>query len=158
MGLDMYLEGKTFNWTDWDHPERNPKHDGFRVKGLTLELGYWRKHPDLHGYIVQQFAGGVDECQEIPLTVENIRQIIATIKAKQLPHTEGFFFGSSDGSEDAKSVAIFERALAWLDAETPPTKHKSEPIGDSGLTMVEVRPEDFVKAKESRDVVYRASW
>jgi hypothetical protein len=27
------------------------------------EVGYWRKHPDLHGYIVETFADGVDACQ-----------------------------------------------------------------------------------------------
>ncbi len=32
MGLDMYLEGRTYNWTDWKNPENNPTRDGFKIK------------------------------------------------------------------------------------------------------------------------------
>src|ERR1700683_3641911 len=28
--------------------------DGFRLRSKTVELGYWRKHPNLHGYICQR--------------------------------------------------------------------------------------------------------
>jgi hypothetical protein len=56
MGLDMYLTGEKFLMT------RNLEEDGFRLRSKTLELGYWRKHPNLHGYIVQTFADGTDEC------------------------------------------------------------------------------------------------
>jgi len=132
MGLDMYLEGRTYNWQKWDHPELNPMRDGFRIKGITLELGYWRKHPDLHGYIVEAFANGVDECQDIELTKDNLLQIIGAIKGKKLPHTEGFFFGKSDGTEAKESIHIFEQAIEWMEGEM---------AGD-----------------ESRNVVYRASW
>ncbi len=156
MGLDMYLRGKTFLWRDWRNDENNERRDSFRVTDVTIDLGYWRKHPDLHGYIVRTFAGGVDECQEIPLSADDLRKIIAAIKAKQLPHTEGFFFGASDGSEDAESIEIFERALAWLEAATPPKHPEPEPF--AGGTAVLIKPEDFVGAKESRDVIYRASW
>lgn len=40
------------------------------------EIGYWRKFNALHNYIVDNFADGVDECQEIPLTKENVVQIL----------------------------------------------------------------------------------
>ena len=154
MGLDMHLKGRTFNWSLRGKREMK---DGFEVEGVTLILGYWRKHPDLHGYIVQEFADGHDKCQEIPLTVAAIRQIIDAIKRNALPHTEGFFFGESDGSEDVESIAVFERALAWLEGETPPVRRSLEPIG-GGLAAMEVRSDDFVEAKESRDVFYLASW
>lgn len=131
MGLDMYLQGKKFLWTDWENPENNQKEDGFEVSEKILRLGYWRKHPNLHGYIVETFADGVDECQDIELSREDIVKILHAIESKELPETSGFFFGSSDGSETLQDLAIFQKALAWLDA----------------------------KAKgESRDVIYRASW
>jgi hypothetical protein len=85
-------------------------------------LGYWRKHPNLHGYIVQTFAGGKDECQNIDLGVpDHIRTIIAAVKAQQLPHTTGFFFGGSDPSPERmeEDIAIFERAVAWLQTDEP---------------------------------------
>lgn len=89
MGLDMYLEGNKYLGTNWDNPELNPREDGFEVRGRVLRLGYWRKHPDLHGYIVETFAEGVDECQEIALSVANLEQTLAASEADQLPPTTG---------------------------------------------------------------------
>jgi hypothetical protein len=114
MGLDMYLTGEKFLMT------RNLEEDGFRLRSKTLELGYWRKHPNLHGYIVQTFAGGEDECQAIDLS-DHIRTIIAAIQARGLPDTTGFFFGVSDSSQKQldQDTAIFERALAWVETDEP---------------------------------------
>jgi hypothetical protein len=114
MGLDMYLTGEKFLMT------RNLEEDGFRLRSKTVELGYWRKHPNLHGYIVQNFAGGEDKCQEIDLS-DHIRTIIAAVKARDLPDTTGFFFGASDSSQEQldRDIAIFERALAWVETDDP---------------------------------------
>ena len=133
MGLDMYLEGRKYLWSDFDNPHNDLIKDGYRVKGMTLEVGYWRKHPNLHGYIVDTFAGGVDECQDIELSSEDITKTIEAIKSRNLPHTEGFFFGRSsmDDAEMQEDIAILSRALTWLD--TP----------EKGA---------------SRSIVYRASW
>jgi len=117
MGLDMYLTGEKFIMNS----SINPQEDGFRLRSRILELGYWRKHPNLHGYIVQNFAGGKDECQDIDLGVNRIRAIIAAIRAGELPDTTGFFFGVSDSSQEQidQDIAIFERALAWCEADEP---------------------------------------
>ena len=53
MGLDMYLEG-TKLWTS--AKDSSEKEDGFLLRKKILKLAYWRKHPDLHGYIVKTFA------------------------------------------------------------------------------------------------------
>ena len=136
MGLDMYLSGEKFHWSSITEPNGAVRQeDGYPVETVSLRLGYWRKHPNLHGYIVQEFAGGVDDCREIRLNEENIRQIIDAIKNQDLPETSGFFFGESDGSEDAESIKIFNDALAWIDL----------PNADNGMRV-------------SRTVVYRASW
>jgi hypothetical protein len=136
MGLDMYLNGKKFLWTNWNEPSKNLTEDGFEVKEKILRLGYWRKHPNLHGFIVNTFAGGEDECQEIELSNADIRKIIDAVKAKALPHTTGFFFGVSDGSEDEETIEILERALKW----------------------VEDPNDDGPNGRESRSIVYQASW
>lgn len=128
MGLDMYLKGRKFHWSRND--ERRLE-DGFEVSETILQLGYWRKHPNLHGYIVQTFADGNDECQEIDLDAEAIQKVIDAIRAKELPKTTGFFFGESDGSEDAESIQTLQTALKWLSQEDK---------------------------KSSRSVIYRASW
>jgi hypothetical protein len=133
MGLDMYLEGRKYIYEDWRDGTNNEMEEGFRVSGKTYDLGYWRKHPNLHGYIVRTFAEGIDECQDIELDQEALTNIIAAAKSGDLPHTEGFFFGASrqDAEEMERDLAIFTRALLWLQVK-----------------------ED----RSTRSVVYRASW
>lgn len=131
MGLDMYLEGHKYIWQNHDHPEQDPTEDGFRVKWKVLELGYWRKHPNLHGYIVNKFADGVDECQEISLSLKNLEQLLKAVKADNLPVTSGFFFGESSPEHKQMSIEIIEGAIKWLKAD------------NDGM---------------SRSVIYRASW
>jgi hypothetical protein len=114
MGLDMYLDGEKYLWTDHLSPENNLREDGYRVKTRTIELAYWRKHPDLHGYIVNTFAEGVDNCQPIALEATDIETIIEAVARDNLPHTEGFFFGASDGTEKQEDLRIFRAALKWL--------------------------------------------
>lgn len=147
MGLDMYLRGDKYFWTSWDNPKQDRSEDGFKVEAVHLRLGQWRKHANLHGYIVNTFAEGKDECQEIDLTVDNMRNIIAALKARTLPHTEGFFFGSSYGGMGEAEIAadiekdckVFEAAIAWLEAGAPASDVKGQ-------------------QQVSRDVTYQASW
>jgi len=112
MGLDMYLTGEKHLM--------KPRKRG-NVKRVQFDLGYWRKHPNLHGYIVETFADGVDECQAIELSPDGIKQIIEAIKCRQLPETTGFFFGTSADSDEqvAYDIEIFEDALKWLEADEP---------------------------------------
>jgi hypothetical protein len=140
MGLDMYLQGEKFLWTNWENPEANRKEDGLEVRSLRVKLGYWRKHPNLHGYIVKSFAGGLDECQEIELDRENILQIMGAVQARQLPATEGFFFGRSANHEDGETEieAEIEDDLTQLQA---------------ALDWIDVK-----EANVSRSVIYWASW
>jgi len=114
MGLDMYLVGEKY-FTLF-HGIARQLDEGFEVSEYLLNLGYWRKHPNLHGYIVENFANGDDECQRIYLSPENLLQIIAAVEADDLPHTEGFFFGESDLSRNQKDAdtTIFRSAYSWL--------------------------------------------
>ena len=134
MGLDMNLLGVKFYWTDWKEPENNVTEDGFRLQEKTLELGYWRKHPDLHGFIVQEFTDGVDDCRRIELTVEDVQKIIEAAKGKALPHTAGFFFGKSTTEKDEATIPILEKAIEWAN-------------GSDGESQ-----------QVSRAIVYEASW
>ncbi len=112
MGLDMYLKGRKM-YSRWD--DGCPKDDDIPVSEVTLGIGYWRKHPNLHGYIVKEFAdSGEDNCEPIYLNEENLLKIIDAIEKEQLPHTEGFFFGQSDGSEKIEDLEIFKKAIEWL--------------------------------------------
>lgn len=116
MGLSMFLFGRKSLWGG-NAPVRTE--DGYKIDAIHIELGYWRKHPNLHGYIVEHFAEGVDKCQEIALDADAIEQIITAVMTKTLPTTEGFFFGVSDDtieqvSEDRR---ILRGALEWLNAD-----------------------------------------
>lgn len=133
MGLDMYLVGVKFPDRYSHKMTKKTLEDGFEVRRIEVELGYWRKHPNLHGYIVNTFASGKDECQQIDLSKENLENIITAVNEKRLPHTEGFFFGQSYNNEEEreKDIKIILGALKWL-----------EPSGD----------------KSYRRIYYQASW
>lgn len=116
MGLDMYLTGSKY------HSKHNNQGkvieremvDGFPVKETRLELGYWRKHPNLHGFIVNEFAEGKDNCQEIELTREDCLKIAKAIENDNLPDTSGFFFGDSAWHKKEANVEVFRKAAEWL--------------------------------------------
>ena len=112
MGLDMYLEGHKYY-----HHNKRPTEDNLAVKEQVLELAYWRKHPNLHGFIVQTFADGKDECREVELGAEQIELLIEAVKECKLPDTTGFFFGQSTGSERAEDLKVLTAALAWVRAK-----------------------------------------
>jgi len=121
MGLDMYLTGRKHvggSLQGDDEPFR--EEDGKPIDSMNLELGYWRKHRKLHGYIVNTFAEGKDECQEINLEGDDLRTIAKAVLTNDLPNTEGFFFGSDeiDKLEEAcreeHAKQLYE-AAKWLE-------------------------------------------
>ena len=87
MGLDMYLyrhpKGETK--AQRDALQRKLWKEGFEAYkekySDVREIAYWRKVNFLHGYIVKEYAGGEDECQEIPLDIEDIKSILERVKA-----------------------------------------------------------------------------
>jgi len=134
MGLDQYLSGRKFL-----QGYRMPKlreEDGFEIEEIVVKLGYWRKHPDLHGYIVQNYGPlprdvdgrevedgeRLDDCSDIGLDMESLQQIIEAVKNDELPTTEGFFFGTSFTPKDGDmyvqqkkdDLEMLGRAVAWL--------------------------------------------
>ena len=140
MGLDMYMYRKLYvkNWEleKEDRYEvtvtRNGKvlEDWSNPTYIEKEVGYWRKFNALHGYIVDEFAGGLDNCEQIYLSKEDLQKILDTLievyetkDATKLPPTEGFFFGSTDVDEyywdDVKqSIEAFKTYAAddeWVD-------------------------------------------
>lgn len=118
MGLDMYLEGNIYI-SEWDGngPRKRPTRKGYERKGETYDIGYWRKQPDLHGYIIRNFADGIDECQKIELDVDNLNAIKQALVEGDLGETTvGFFFGGHDYGEEERdrSVQIMDNAIKFL--------------------------------------------
>lgn len=124
MGLDMYLEGRKYLRNSHD-PEKALMEDGYPIKETVLDIGYWRKHPDLHGYIVETFADGDDNCEPVELSSDDLVNILNAIKTDQLVKTSGFFFGNSPTVDEgerytaikSRSIAIITNALDWLNRE-----------------------------------------
>lgn len=122
MGLDMYLMGDAFR--THKHPDRKEGAKPFPIARVQYQVAYWRKHPNLHGYIVRNFADKdgngepLDDCKDIWLSEESLGLIIAACKGdgSEFTTTDGFFFGASDDTpeERAADAATFEAALKWL--------------------------------------------
>ena len=146
MGLDMYLRGRQFN-TAYKEDVPRPKLDNkYFIVSMTIDLGYWRKHADLHGYIVDTFAKGIDECQEIELSKEDLYKIIKAIREDKLKKDHsGFFFGNSkafgfyDKKEKEYAISTFQKAITFL-------QEGDKMIVEQNLYM------------DPRYVYYRASW
>ena len=123
MGLDMYLNSRIYHsGITYDENKKMRERkletvEGFKKKATELEIAYWRKHPNLHGYIVKTFNEGEDDCRPIELTPENLNQIANAIEKNELPYTQGCFFGSSEDHEEEKkeNIKIFRDASIWLD-------------------------------------------
>jgi hypothetical protein len=118
MGLDQYayVAAKAEAWQDGNTPR---------------ELAYWRKHPNLQGWMEQLWrekgCPGVSNNLdidnndvtfngiELELTWADIDQLEDDIKNKRLPATSGFFFGTdSDDHYREDDLAFVRRARAEL--------------------------------------------
>ena len=123
MGLDMYLNSRIYHsGITYDENKKMRERkletvEGYKKKATEIEIAYWRKHPNLHGYIVKTFNKGEDDCRPIELTPENLNQIANAIEKNELPFTQGCFFGSSEDHEEGKkeNIKIFRDASVWLD-------------------------------------------
>lgn len=71
--------------------------------GWDMPVIYWRKANAIHGWFVEHCQGGVDECQDTVVDVEQLAelahrcdQVLAdpSWAEELLPPTMGFFFGS----------------------------------------------------------------
>ena len=64
-----------------------------------LEIAYWRKHPNLQGWMENLWRekgnAGEFNCVEVELTFEDLEQLEASIEGEELPETQGFFFGNN---------------------------------------------------------------
>jgi hypothetical protein len=149
MGLDMYLYKRKYV-KNWEHTPEEDRHTvTVEHKGkvltqwdnpiyITKEVAYWRKFNALHGFIVEHFNNGKDDCSPIPLNLEDLKtihnQLVKTIKENNpelLPPTSGFFFGNTEVDD-----------YYWSD------------ISDAINTFVEIIN------MEDKDVIYEyhASW
>lgn len=89
-----------------------------RKEGLKdTQIMYWRKHSNLEGWMHDLYyeKGGTDEfnCVELSLTKEDLLRLKADYKS--LEEASGFFWGSSQASDDVDTGRFIELALVALD-------------------------------------------
>ena len=84
MGLDMYLEKKTYIW---EKDRAKLKITGLqsaidpqKVKYIIEEAGYWRKANAIHKWFVDNVQNGEDDCQEYYVSEEQMRELLGLVK------------------------------------------------------------------------------
>jgi hypothetical protein len=112
MGLDMYA---------FTRPDALPAFVDFAQLPTDIELHYWRKHPNLHGWMERLYRemGDTDldfNCVNLALFAEDIDRLEEDVRAGVLPLTSGFFFGESDGTEIDDDLAFITKAREALSA------------------------------------------
>lgn len=109
MGLDMFAykvpKGKIKKEVDFSLKESSGQE----------ELHYWRKHPNLHGWMEELYRskGGTSDSfngDNVQLTEEDLDSLESAIQKRNLPTTGGFFFGQSDGSEKDDDLSFVNEA------------------------------------------------
>ena len=125
MGLDMYAytasragqQNEFYEGAEWDPEAKesvNPK------VARPRELAYWRKHPNLHGWMERLAESKNLEYNtfngvELELTWQDIDDLERAITHGQLPSTSGFFFGNeADDFYKEQDLEFVRKARAEL--------------------------------------------
>ncbi len=107
MGLDMYayVAARAGQQDEFYEGSELDKESGEYVNAKVtkpIEIAYWRKHPNLHGWMEQLYRKRGGEGQfngdELELFREDIDSLERAVLDGDLPATSGFFFG--DGADD----------------------------------------------------------
>ncbi len=135
MGLDQYAyvaarAGQNAEW--WDGAELDPDTRDYVNPKINKprELAYWRKHPNLQGWMESRWKKKMhDSNQEIPesewgstfngieleLEAADLDELELAVKKRRLPQTSGFFFGNdSDQHYYQQDLEFIKNARAEL--------------------------------------------
>ena len=113
MGLDMYLTARQSTFKGWKNAKlynKLVKEAPFALDfaNLEVQVAYWRKSNQIHGWFVKHVQGGVDNCEEYHVTRDQLQLLLDNCKLvlinkeeapNLLPPQEGFFFGSYEYDE-----------------------------------------------------------
>ena len=131
MGLDMYAyvanragqQSEFYEGAVWDEELK----DTFNPNVTKpREIAYWRKHPNLHGWMEQLWLrkGGSNEGSqwgtnfngiELELTHEDLDELERAVVHSQLPATQGYCFGDpSDEYYREQDLEFIKNARAEL--------------------------------------------
>ena len=115
MGLDQYgLARKGQPLTD---------EEGYTFYEDEMELAYWRKHPNLQGWMenlwhekgcpdgneetANSMFGSDFNCVDLELTLDDLDALEQSLDESALPETAGFFFGKDSSDHYAEADRDF---------------------------------------------------
>tara|TARA_Y100000004_G_scaffold189464_1_gene245104 strand:+ start:156 stop:527 length:372 start_codon:yes stop_codon:yes gene_type:complete len=105
MGLDQYATAR--------RGEPKTDDEGFTYYEDSIELSYWRKHPNLQGWMQDLYyeKGGSQEfnCVDLELTLGDLDALEESLDEEALPETAGFFFGTDSSDHYAEQDREFIR-------------------------------------------------
>ena len=105
MGQDQYATAR--------RGEAKTDDEGFTYYEDSIELSYWRKHPNLQGWMEELYheKGGSQEfnCVDLELTLADLEALEESLDEEALPETAGFFFGTDSGDYYAEQDREFIR-------------------------------------------------
>ena len=103
MGLDQYATAR--------RGEGTIDEDGYTYYKDSIELAYWRKHPNLQGWMEDLWLtkGGEGEfnCVDLELEIEDLDLLEQSLDESALPETVGFFFGANSDDHYAEQDREF---------------------------------------------------
>jgi hypothetical protein len=129
MGLDQYayVAAKAGAYSEyWEGAEYDKETQDFKNSNAPKprEIQYWRKHPNLHGWMEALWEekgrpnsedGASFNGIELELTWEDLERLKHDVENCFLPETQGFFFGSnSDEHYREEDLAFIRNAKADL--------------------------------------------
>ena len=103
MGLDQYATAR--------RGEAKTDDEGYTYYEDSKELAYWRKHPNLQGWMQDLYheKGGEEDfnCVDLELTLEDLDALEESLDEEALPETVGFFFGGNADDHYAETDREF---------------------------------------------------
>ena len=124
MGLDQYAyvaakAGQQNEFYDTAVYDENVKAYANPTVTKPREIAYWRKHPNLHGWMQRLWESrgnsGDFNGDELELTWADLDELERAVTHGQLPSTKGFFFGNeSDDYYREKDLQFIKEARAEL--------------------------------------------
>ena len=124
MGLDMYAyvaarAGQQREYYETSEFNEETREYGSATVTKPREIAYWRKHPNLHGWMQQlwesQGNSGDFNGDELELTYDDLERLELDVIAGTLPGTSGFFFGNdADDHYKKQDLEFIKHARAEL--------------------------------------------
>ncbi len=183
----MYLYKKTYV-KNWNHTPDEQKHSisvmiggevrkdikPERISYITEQVAYWRKFNALHGWFVNECGNGEDNCQEIYVDREKMRELLdilnqvqnllnnSILSVKVLKDWNGKDYEVEVYECEDEVKELFCPTEGFFFGSTEVDKYFKQDVEETIETidglLKELEGEDVVKGFYAGDFYYQASW